>query len=48
MSTQMVIELPGQQATQTVLRAIDLYKTHLRASIARTQRRLTEFENATA
>ena len=44
MSTQMVIELPGQQATQTVLRAIDLYKTRLRASIARTQRRLAEFE----
>jgi hypothetical protein len=44
MSTQMVIELSGQQATQTVLRAIDLYKTRLRASIARTQRHLAEFE----
>ncbi len=34
MSIQMVIELSGQQGTQTVLRAIDLYKTRLRASIA--------------
>jgi len=44
MNVQMVIELPNRQATQTVIHALDAYKTRLRASIERTRRRLNEFE----
>jgi hypothetical protein len=44
MTVQMTIELTSAQAAQTVVRAIDQYKTQLRASIERTQRKLTHFE----
>jgi len=44
MNVQMVIELPDRQGIQTVIHALDAYKTRLRASIERTQRRLNEFE----
>ncbi len=44
MSTQMVIELPRVQSSQMVVRALDIYKLRLRASIERTQRRLSGFE----
>ena len=37
MNVQMVIELPDRQGIQTVIHALDAYKTRLRASIARTQ-----------
>lgn len=41
---EMVVELKEKQGTQSVLSAIEAYKTRLQASIGRTQRRLTEFE----
>jgi hypothetical protein len=44
MTVQMTIELTSAQAAQTVVRAIDQYKAQLRASIERTQRKLTQFE----
>jgi hypothetical protein len=44
MGVQMIIELSDQQGAQTVLHALDLYKTRLRASIDRTRRRLANFE----
>ncbi len=44
MSFQMVIELPNQQGTQAVMHALEAYKTRLRASVERTKRRLTGFE----
>lgn len=44
MNTQMVIELKEKEGAQTVLSAIELYKARLQASIARTQRRLNQFE----
>jgi len=44
MSSQIVIELPNRQSVQTVLNALEIYKTRLRASIERTRRRLDGFE----
>ena len=44
MTAQMTIQLDSPQAAQTVVRAIDQYKTHLRTSIERTQRKLKKFE----
>ncbi|MBM3127940.1 MAG: hypothetical protein FJ009_04800 [Chloroflexi bacterium] len=44
MSIQMVIELSDRQGTQTILSALEAYKARLRLSIARTKRRLGEFE----
>lgn len=44
MNAQMVIELKEKAAAQTVLSAIEAYKSRLQASIARTQRRLAQFE----
>jgi len=44
MSVQMVIELREKRSAQPVLQAIESYKARLRASIERTQRRLTQFE----
>lgn len=44
MSVQVVIELSGQQGVQAVLQALETYKTRLRASVERTRRRLSEFE----
>jgi hypothetical protein len=44
MTVQMVIELPGRQGAQAVVRALDTYKARLRSSIERTQRRLNGFE----
>ena len=45
MSIQMVIELKEKEGSQTVLSAIEAYKTRLQASIARTKRRLIQFEH---
>ena len=44
MGVRMVIELPDQGSAQTVVQALEAYKVRLRASIARTQRRLATFE----
>jgi hypothetical protein len=44
MSVQLVIELRGREGARTVLQALDAYKERLRTSIARTKRRLAEFE----
>jgi hypothetical protein len=44
MSIQMVIELSDRQGAQTVLSALEAYKSRLRTSIERTKRRLGEFE----
>jgi hypothetical protein len=44
MNTQMVIELKEKEGAQAVLSAIELYKARLQTSIARTQRRLKQFE----
>ncbi len=44
MAMRMVIELSDQQGAQTVVNALENYKTRLRASIARTRQRLGEFE----
>ncbi|MFN8453927.1 MAG: hypothetical protein U0401_04515 [Anaerolineae bacterium] len=44
MSVQMTIELATPQAAQIVVRALDLYKTQLQASIERTERKLARFE----
>ena len=44
MGVRMVIELLDQGSVQTVMLALEAYKVRLRASIARTQRRLATFE----
>ena len=44
MSVQMVIELRGKRGAQPVVQAIESYKARLRASIERTQRHLSRFE----
>ena len=44
MSVQVVIELSDQQGVQAVLQALETYKARLRASVERTRRRLSEFE----
>ena len=44
MSVHMVIELQDREGAQTVVQALEAYKARLRASIARTQRRVAEFE----
>ena len=44
MSVQLVIELREKKGAQPVLQAIESYKARLRASIKRTRRRLTQFE----
>jgi len=44
MSIQMVIELQERQSARTVLTAIQAYQAQLQTSIARTQRRLSHFE----
>jgi hypothetical protein len=44
MSIRLVIELPGRSSVQTVVQALEAYKVRLRASIARTKRRLAIFE----
>jgi hypothetical protein len=41
---QMVIELEQKQTAHSIVSAIESYKIRLQASIRRTQRRLTEFE----
>jgi hypothetical protein len=41
---QMVIELGQKQTAHSIVSAIESYKIRLQASIRRTQRRLTEFE----
>ena len=44
MSVHMVIELRDREGAQTVIQALEAYKVRLRPSIARTRRRLAEFE----
>jgi hypothetical protein len=44
MSVQMVIELREKEGVQSVLQAIEAYKTRLRVSIDRTKHRLQQFE----
>jgi hypothetical protein len=44
MTVQMVIELPGRQGAQAVVRALDTYKARLRSGIKRTERKLSGFE----
>ena len=44
MGIQMVIELSNPQGAQVVLHALEIYKARLRASIERTKRCLTAFE----
>lgn len=44
MSVELVLELSSRKSAQTVLHALDAYKTRLRASIQRTHRNLTNFE----
>jgi len=44
MGIRMVIELPDRGSAQTVVQALEAYKVRLRASIARTKRRLATFE----
>jgi hypothetical protein len=44
MSAQMVIELKEKRGVQSILSAIEAYKTRLRTNILRTQRRLAVFE----
>ncbi len=44
MTVQMIIELNDRQAMQTVVQALEAYKTRLRISIQRAQERLSEFE----
>jgi hypothetical protein len=45
MSVEMVIELKEKQSARAVVQAIESYKRRLKASIARTQRRLKSFED---
>jgi hypothetical protein len=40
----MVIELSDRRSAETVVHALDAYKTRLRAGIERSRRQLTEFE----
>lgn len=44
MTVRMVIEVNDKQGAQAVFQALETYKARLRASIARTKRRLAEFE----
>ncbi len=44
MSVQMVIELREKQGVESILQAIEVYKTRLRGSIERTKRHLQQFE----
>lgn len=44
MSIQLVIELKQREGAQTVLSALEAYKSRLQNSIERTQRRLSQFE----
>lgn len=44
MSVQMIIELQDGKGAQTVVQALDAYKTRLRSGIERTKRRLRDFE----
>jgi len=45
MTVEMVIELRAEQSAQAIVQAIESYKRKLKANIARTQRRLMQFEN---
>jgi len=44
MTIQMTFELSNSQTAQTIVRALNLYQSRLQASVARTRRRLVEFE----
>ena len=44
MSVQFVIEVDDRDGARVVLNALDAYKAHLRDSIGRTRRRLSDFE----
>lgn len=45
MSVHMVIELKREEGVQTVLQALESYKSRLRTGIERTKQRLTVFES---
>jgi hypothetical protein len=45
MTVEMVIELRAEQSAQAIIQAIESYKRKLKANIARTQRRLKQFED---
>lgn len=45
MTVHMVIELKREEGVQTVLQALEAYKTRLRTGIERTKQRLIVFEN---
>jgi hypothetical protein len=44
MTVQMVIEVQNRQGAQTILQALDGYKSRLRSGIERTKRRLASYE----
>ena len=44
MTVQMVIEVQDRQGAQTIMRALDGYKSRLRYGIERTKRRLATYE----
>ena len=44
MGVQLLIEVPNQHGTQTVVQAIESYEASLRTGIERTRRRLDRFE----
>lgn len=44
MTTRMIIEFEAEQGYQSVLSAIDAYKSRLKAGISRTRRQLASFE----
>lgn len=45
MSIHMVIELKREEGVQTVLQALEAYKSRLRSGIERTRQRLAVFES---
>ena len=45
MSVQIVIELRNEAGTQTIMHALDAYKTRLKAGIERAKRQLAVFES---
>ena len=44
MSVELVLELANRESAQTILLALDAYKSRLRAAIRRTRRSLGDFE----
>jgi len=44
MTTRLIIDFEAEQGYQSVLSAIDAYKSRLKAGISRTRRQLAQFE----